>query len=109
MRSKLVLRGLRGRLLLAFVVTSALTLAVATGVLLGPLREQLREQSTDNLEDAVLAARPGFEASWPDLPGDLFAVGNEARELRERTDARVLVANRSLTRPTPELDDPTRR
>jgi signal transduction histidine kinase len=85
----------------AFVCTSALTLGVVSAILLGPLREQLREQSTDNLAAAVLSARPAVEASWSQA-----AIG-EALALRERTDARVLLANESLTRPTPRFDDPT--
>ncbi len=89
--------GLRGRLLVAFVLTSALTLAVVSAILLGPLREQLREQSTDNLEAAVRSARLPIEGSWDDD----FGVANEARALRERTDARVLVANVGLTKPDP--------
>jgi signal transduction histidine kinase len=89
--------GLRGRLLVAFVLTSALTLAVVSGILLGPLREQLREQSTDNLELAVIGARPAIQAAWDNE----FDLGNEVRALRQRTDARVLVANTSLTRPDP--------
>jgi signal transduction histidine kinase len=93
--------GLRGRLLVAFILTSALTLAVASGILLGPLREQLRQQSTDNLQAAVLGARPAIENAWPEQ-----AI-TEALALRERTDARVLLANPSLTRATPRFDDPT--
>ena len=89
--------GLRGRLLVAFLVTSAATLGVVSAVLLGPLREQLREQSTVNLEQAVRSARPAVEQAW----GDNFAVAAESRALRERTDARVLVSNLSLTRPSP--------
>jgi signal transduction histidine kinase len=89
--------GLRGRLLLAFVLTSAVTLAVVSGILLGPLREQLREQSTDNLELAVTGARPAIQAAWDNE----FERSNEVRALRQRTDARVLVANTSLTRPDP--------
>ena len=89
--------GLRGRLLVAFVLTSAVTLAVVSGILLGPLREQLREQSTDNLEVAVLGARAQIQGTW----GNEFELGNEVRGLRQRTDARVLVANSSLTRPDP--------
>ena len=58
--------GLRGRLLVAFVLTSAVTLAVVSGILLGPLREQLRQQSTDNLEGAVLSARLPIEGAWDD-------------------------------------------
>jgi signal transduction histidine kinase len=89
--------GLRGRLLLAFVLTSAITLAVVSGILLGPLREQLREQSTDNLELAVVGAQPRIQAAWENE----FDLGNEVRALRQRTDARILVANTSLTRPDP--------
>ena len=89
--------GLRGRLLVAFVLTSALTLAVVSAILLGPLREQLREQSTDNLEAAVISGRDAIEAAWRDD----FAVANEARALRERTDARVLVSNVGLTKNDP--------
>ena len=113
---RLVPRGLRGRLLLAFVVTSALTLAVATGVVLGPLREQLREQSVDNLEGAVITARGEFnealarelgkETPAVDLIGDAFEVDNVGRALRERTDARVLVGNPALRHETPTIDDP---
>ena len=89
--------GLRGRLLLAFVLTSAITLAVVSGILLGPLRQQLREQSTDNLEGAVISAGPRIQGAWDNE----FDLGNEVRALRQRTDARVLVANTSLTRPDP--------
>jgi signal transduction histidine kinase len=89
--------GLRGRLLLAFVLTSAITLAVVSGILLGPLRQQLREQSTDNLEAAVRSARLPIEQTWDDD----FGVATEARALRERTDARVLVANVGLTKTDP--------
>jgi signal transduction histidine kinase len=98
---RLVPGGLRGRLVLAFVITSALTLAVAVAVVLGPLREQLREQSVDNLQGAVLAARLDFETA---LDGDAFAIDEVGRDLRERTDARVLVGNTSLTREASPFD-----
>jgi signal transduction histidine kinase len=98
---RLVPGGLRGRLVLAFVFTSALTLAVAVAVVLGPLREQLREQSVDNLQGAVLAARLDFETA---LERDEFAVDEVGRDLRERTDARVLVGNTSLTREASPFD-----
>ena len=89
--------GLRGRLMLAFILTSAITLAVVSGILLGPLRQQLREQSTDNLERSVISAGPRIQGVWDNE----FDLGNEVRALRQRTDARVLVANDSLTRPDP--------
>jgi signal transduction histidine kinase len=99
--------GLRGRLLLAFLVTSAITLAVVAGVVLGPLREQLRAQSAENLEGAVLTSRPEFEGPLAEAEeGDVFALESEGRALRERSDARVLVGNLSLTRREPDFDDP---
>jgi signal transduction histidine kinase len=102
--SRFVPRGLRGRLLLAFVVTSALTLAVAIAVVLGPLREQLREQSVDNLEGAVVTATGEFQEPLAQYGEDPFPLAAAAGDLRERTDARVLVANGSLTRPIPPFE-----
>jgi signal transduction histidine kinase len=97
---RLIPSGLRGRLLLAFVGTSALTLAVAAAVLLGPLRERLRDQSVENLQDAVMLSRSDFQGALQRYEnGDVFALTEPSGALRERTGARVLVGNRSLTRP----------
>jgi signal transduction histidine kinase len=105
------LGGLRGRLLLAFVFTSVLTLAVVGAIVLGPLQTQLRDQSVDNLRDAVLVAAPEFRAALetplekaddPDSSLDDSArassivarnseVGSAAFELQRRIDTRVLV------------------
>src|SRR4051812_49792262 len=60
-RLRLSFGGLRGRLLLALVVTSMVTLAAAAAVVLGPLQQRLRDQSISSLRAAVLAARPRFE------------------------------------------------
>src|ERR1700750_1403601 len=102
-------RGLRGRVLAAFVITSALTLVVAAAVLYGPLQSKLRDQSVENLRDAVLNSRTGVTnalgnriappkhgtTSDPDTrPGwDLRRrrIGDAALALRQRIDARVLV------------------
>ena len=54
------LRGLRGRLLLAFVFTSAVTLAVAAAITLSPLQERLRDESATALQDAAEDMRPEF-------------------------------------------------
>jgi signal transduction histidine kinase len=127
------LRGLRGRLLLAFVATSAVTLAVAAAITLSPLRERLRTQSQDNLETAVAEAMPKFQTSMASLlkkppttrkdkrrsetavrldyetwrTGILQDVVNSvyapANDVRERTDARVLVLDPSLS-PLPSLN-----
>jgi signal transduction histidine kinase len=90
--------GLRGRLLLAFVVTSVMTLGVATAVVLGPLRDRLRQQSVENLLLPVRAAVPGFEIELRKSPADRgTSLDVKSFELSDRVDARVLVANASLT------------
>ena len=53
--------GLRWRLLLALVATSAVTLGATALVVLPPLQDRLRSQSADSLETQVVAARPKFQ------------------------------------------------
>jgi signal transduction histidine kinase len=112
------LRGLRGRLLLSLVATSAVTLAVAAGITLGPLQSQLRDESTSTLQETTEAMRSDFATPLgKNLPkrggkrdehyADHEAARRELRyqsltdpvyELRQRTGgARVLVADVSLT------------
>ena len=112
------LRGLRGRLLLAFVFTSAVTLAVAAAITLSPLQERLREESATALQDAAEDMRPEFNtalakagANEAKEPEDYAERGprscaTSARatwsaprfDLRERTGgARVLVADMAFT------------
>jgi signal transduction histidine kinase len=90
--------GLRGRLLIALVLTSAVTLAAAAAVVLGPLQQRLRDQSVDSLRAAALAARPRFEEG---LRGRGFtrelALSGRAFELSDQTGGRVLVADLALT------------
>src|SRR4051794_22364079 len=106
---RLVPRGLRGRLLAAFVITSALTLLVAAAVLYGPLQEKLRSQSVENLRDAVLNSRNAFTTALgkrieppahgaigepdtrPAVAERRTRIGDAALDLRQRIDARVLV------------------
>jgi signal transduction histidine kinase len=105
---RLVPRGLRGRLMAAFVITSALTLVVAATVLYGPLRDKLRTQSIDNLRDAVVDSEGVFasalgdeipaagtpEAGQPErtaITDRRSAISQRAFELRQRIDARVMV------------------
>jgi signal transduction histidine kinase len=131
------LRGLRGRLLLALVATSAVTLAVAAAVTLSPLRERLRQQSVDNQVSAVEDAVPGFEDAMAAYAKKLTAASNRgakpmdatakrqamddarlarqqkavgelyapAGDVRQRTDARVLVLDPTLTSLTGETPD----
>jgi signal transduction histidine kinase len=84
-------RGLRPRLLLALLLTSAVTLGIAATVLLSPLPDRLREQSATNLRVAVTASREAFEQALREQPKDPFAVQRVAEDLRQRTDGRVLV------------------
>src|SRR5829696_1751611 len=84
-------RGLRPRLLLALLLTSAITLGVAATVLLSPLPDRLRQQSAVNLRGAVLASRTNLENALRDQPKDAIAVPRAAEELRQRTDGRVLL------------------
>jgi signal transduction histidine kinase len=107
MIARLVPRGLRGRLLAAFVFASAITLVVAAAVLLGPLQSKLRNQSIDNLRDTVLSSRGQFEKALGDtipppkrgeaeeprqqVTDRLTAIGRAAFELNQRIDVRVMV------------------
>jgi signal transduction histidine kinase len=84
-------RGLRPRLLLALLLTSAVTLGIAATVLLSPLPDRLREQSATNLRAAVLATRPAVEDAIREAPQNEFALQGVAEELRQRTDGRVLI------------------
>jgi len=106
------LGGLRGRLLVAFVFTAVLTLAVVGAIVLGPLQTQLRDQSIDNLRDAVLVAAPEFRSGLgseiPPTDGDETTTADDtarasaiaerqsrvsgaAFELQRRIDTRVLL------------------
>jgi signal transduction histidine kinase len=98
--------GLRGRLLVALVATSALTLAVAAAALLPPLQDRLRTQRVDDLEAATEADVPQFEKvlveSLRRTARDsdsirrtdlLIKVQNRANILRQRTGARVVVTD----------------
>jgi signal transduction histidine kinase len=80
--------GLRPRLVLALVLTAAITLGVAALALLSPLQDRLRAQAEMSLRAAALTARPGFEDTIRD-DGDVREL---ARALQQRTGAsRVVV------------------
>jgi signal transduction histidine kinase len=107
MMRRIVPRGLRGRLLAAFVFASVITLVVAATVLLGPLQSKLRNQSIDNLRDTVVGVRGQFanalgetikppkrgQAEEPrqEVTDRLTRIGTAAFELNQRIDVRVLV------------------
>ena len=90
--------GLRWRLLLAMLATSAVTLGAAALVVLPPMQDRLRDQSVESLADAVLNARPKFEAAFgrleqKDAPLSDYEVSliGPSNELNGQTDARILV------------------
>jgi signal transduction histidine kinase len=98
--------GLRGRLLVALVATSAVTLAAAAAALLPPLQDRLREQRVNDLQAATDADVPQFErllgatlrryANEPESVRRNALVGqmqNRANLLRQRTGARVVVTD----------------
>jgi signal transduction histidine kinase len=98
--------GLRGRLLIALVATSALTLVVAAAALLPPLQDRLRTQRVDDLKAATEADVPQFEQvladTLRDSAGDtesfrrtslVIAIQERATILRQRTGARVVVTD----------------
>jgi len=106
-RLRLSFGGLRGRLLLALVFTSAVTLAAAAAVVLGPLQQRLRDQSTESLRAAVLAARPRFEQALVKR-GRVersVALSSAAFELSDQTAGRALVTDLALT-PASEEESP---
>jgi signal transduction histidine kinase len=102
------LRGLRGRLLLALVLTSAVTLAVAAAVTLSPLQQRLRNQSESNLQESVELLRGSFATAMTEgarkdetpeeqLQRQERNLLQPASDLRDRSNARVLVANPDMT------------
>jgi signal transduction histidine kinase len=115
------LRGLRGRLLLSLVFTSAVTLVVAAVITVGPLQSRLRDESKSGLQETTEAMRVDFgtaltktakrKASIEKAVGGGYGVAEEERrqrraselsrvalDLRERTNgARVLATDLSFT------------
>jgi signal transduction histidine kinase len=98
--------GLRGRLLVALVATSALTLAAAALALLPPLQDRLRTQRVEDLQAATEADIPQFEqvlgralrdtAREPEaLRRNELVIETQSRAtlLRQRTGARVVVTD----------------
>jgi signal transduction histidine kinase len=112
------LRGLRGRLLLSLVATSAVTLVVAAAITLGPLQSRLRGESASALREATESMRSDFGTAlaktkakksdkYDEHYGEKAAdrrlerandLTSPAYDLRDRTGgARVLVADLSFT------------
>jgi signal transduction histidine kinase len=115
--------GLRWRLLLALVATSAVTLGAVALMVLPPMQDRLRDQSADSLETSVEAARQSFQEVFERLDKDLkepsqyddeFAAWQDAYEqalstpatdLNQQTNARVMVLDDQLM-PSDPLESP---
>jgi len=106
--------GLRWRLLLALVATSAVTLGATALVVLPPLQDRLRDQSVESLETAVLDTESAFEEVFARLdksgaPLDAyeFEFFEPSDLLRTRSpNARVLVQDDSTVPSDPEEGPP---
>jgi len=90
--------GLRWRLLLALVATSAVTLGATALVVLPPLQDRLRSQSAESLETQVGAAQQNFQRVFQKLDASKAEIGaypdqlaGLAFELTDQTNARVMV------------------
>jgi signal transduction histidine kinase len=89
---RLPVLGLRGRLVAALILTSAVALGVAAITLLPPLERNLRSQELRTLRDTAIASRPSFE----DLETRQVSATDPRLErladaLERRTGARVLL------------------
>jgi signal transduction histidine kinase len=105
--------GLRWRLLLALVATSAVTLGATALVVLPPLQNRLRDQSANSLETQVISAREKFQAVFQKLDKQQaprvdyrFALGGLAAEFNGQTNARVMVLNDDLVPGDPTKSPP---
>jgi signal transduction histidine kinase len=89
--------GLRWRLLVALVLTSAVTLVVAAVIVVAPLQQDLRTQSAQNLLATVQSAAPDIGRALAAKPEErASAVSSRAFQLGSQANARVLVGNRAL-------------
>ena len=105
--------GLRWRLLLALVATSAVTLGATALVVLPPMQERLRSQSAESLETQVAAAQPKFQEAFEKLDEAAAQefeyqsqLGELASELNSQTNARVMVLDDDTLPGEPTDDGP---
>jgi signal transduction histidine kinase len=104
--------GLRWRLLVALVVTSAVTLGATALVVLPPLQSRLRDQSADSLTGAVDAARPKLVAAFSKRAKQRAVADAElasaASELSSQTgNARTMVGDTIMEPDDPAQSGPT--
>ncbi|MGZ4203050.1 MAG: histidine kinase dimerization/phospho-acceptor domain-containing protein, partial [Thermoleophilaceae bacterium] len=89
---RLPVLGLRGRLVAALILTSAVALGVAAVTLLPPLERNLRTQELRTLRDTAIASRPSFEdLEQRQVSASSARLEHLADALERRTGARVLL------------------
>ncbi|MET0815990.1 MAG: HAMP domain-containing sensor histidine kinase [Solirubrobacteraceae bacterium] len=106
--------GLRWRLLLALVATSAVTLGATALVVLPPLQEGLRDQSVESLENAVANNIGAFQTRMVELEREgtsradyRFEFGEASNQLiAQSPNARVLVQDETTLPSDPNGSPP---
>jgi signal transduction histidine kinase len=101
--------GLRPRLVLALVATSALTLAVAAAALLSPLEQRLRDSELETLSQAAASAQGTLsEIDRAALTPASVAARSAVRAIAKRADGEVVLVDeggRVLAPEAPDADD----
>ena len=102
MRRRRLPAGLRARLLLAMLATSAVTLGVAALVVLPPLQDRLRDQTVETVENAVAEHVANIDQTIDDIGPDrrladyYSPLFTPLRPLQDQSGARVLVLHKTL-------------
>ena len=93
---RLPVLGLRGRIVAALILTSAVVLGVAAVALLPPLERNLRREELSSLRATAIASRPSFEdLESRDIQRETPRLERLANQLERRTGARVLLFDQS--------------
>src|SRR5436305_7574801 len=88
--------GLRVRLVLALLLTSAVTLAVAALTLLPPLEKRLRNEEVRSLVSTASSSRAAFQDAHLRGPNDTARLAPLLRALERRANARVVLFDTAL-------------
>ncbi|HEY7962382.1 MAG TPA: HAMP domain-containing sensor histidine kinase [Solirubrobacteraceae bacterium] len=106
--------GLRPRLFLALLLTSAVTLGIAALALLSPLEHRLRADAESGVFTAIAVARADFAEVEPEPRTGAVSQAQltvTAGELRRRVGGQITILDGRLnvvySRPTEDLDVPT--
>jgi signal transduction histidine kinase len=88
--------GLRVRLVLALLFTSAVTLAVAALTLLPPLERRLRDEEVRSLVSTAASSRSSFQDADLSNPNTAVRLALLLRSLERRANARVVLVDAGL-------------